>query len=164
MVVPGIGSIAAADVVGEGAELDEAHAAFDQTTREQALAGVGGFFRLGIVEAVEFLRCFGFAGDVAEVRDGGLHAPGHLVVRNGGLDVPVVLGGAGEALVHRADEVKLAALEVVRLARADIRDGFGFIGLNHAGLMLRGQEAVAEQTHAAMRCGCAAALQYDVAR
>ena len=71
--------------------------------------------------------------------------------------------GAGEAFVHRADEVELLALHVLRLTRADIRDGFGFIGLHDAGLMLCGQEAIAEQTHAAMRSGRAAALQHDVA-
>jgi hypothetical protein len=57
----------------------------------------------------------------------------------------------------------LLALHVVRLARADIRDRFGFIGLYDAGLMLCGQEAVAEKADTAMWSGRATALQYDVA-
>lgn len=162
VMVPRIGCIAAAEVVGERAELDEAHATLHESPGEQALAGVGGFFRLGIVEAVEFLGCLGLAGDVAEVGHGGLHAPGHLVVRNGGFDVRVVLRGAGKALVHRANEVELTALEAVRLSRANVGDGFGLIGLHDAGLVLRRQEAIAEKAHAAMRCGRAAALQHDV--
>ena len=163
VVVPGIRSIAAAEVVGERAEFDEAHAALDQAPSEQALAGVGGFFWLGIVEAVEFLRRLGFAGDVAEVGDGRLHAPGHLVVRNGGLDVHVVPCGAGKAFVHRTDEVELLALHVVRLARTDVGDGFGLIGFHDTGLMLCRQEAIAEKADAAMRCRCATALQHDIA-
>jgi hypothetical protein len=40
MVIPRIGGIAAADVAGETAELDEADAFFDEASGEQGLAGV----------------------------------------------------------------------------------------------------------------------------
>ena len=43
-------------------------------------------------------------------------------------------------------------------------DGFGFIGLHDAGLVLPRQEAIAEKAHAAVGRGRAATLQHDIAR
>jgi hypothetical protein len=92
-----------------------------------------------------------FAGDVAQLGHGGLHAPGHLVVRNAAstcMSCCVVL-----AKRRSIAPMKSSWRRWSRAADAGgCCHGFGFIGLDDAGLMLRGQEAIAEQvTHAAMR-------------
>ncbi len=64
----------------------------------------------------------------------------------------------------RADEIEPLPLERCRLARLDVLQRLAVVRLDDRRLMLRGQEAVAEQAHAAMRHGRVAALQHDVAR
>ena len=124
----------------------------------------GGGGGAGLVDAVEFLSRGGFAGEVAELGDGGLHAPGEFIVRDGGFHMRVVLGGGGKAAVHRADEVEAFALRSEWLLRADVFNGFGLIDLDDGGLMLGWKVSIAEQADAAMRNAGTAALQYDVAR
>ena len=162
VLVPRIGGLASADVLGEATEFDEADTAFDESACEEALAGVGGHAGAGIVDAVEFTGGFGLVGDVAEVGHGGLHAPGHFVVFDGGFDMAVVAGEAGEVAVHGADEVESLTLGGEGVARLDVGDGFCLIGLHDGSLVLGGEEAVAEETDAAVRGFGAAALEDDV--
>ena len=168
MLIPGVRGLAAAELLGEAAQLDEAHAALDETARQQALHAVGFAGAVGTVHAVEFLGGFGFAREIAEVGHGGLHAPGHLVVLNGGLDLAMRAEFTEEVLIEFTDEIEAAALKGGGLARADVADGFGLVHADDGGLMLGGQEAVAEQSHTAVWSQCATALQHhitwDVAR
>ncbi len=69
-------------------ELDEADAALGHAAGEEAVAGEGaGFFDFGAVEF--FVDGFVLAGEVGELGDGGLHAEGHFLLGDGGLDFGV---------------------------------------------------------------------------
>ena len=85
-------------------ELDEADAALGHAAGEEAVAGEGaGFLDFGAVESL--VELFVFAGEVGEFGDGGLHAEGHFLLGDGGLDFGVA--DFGELfLVELGDEVE----------------------------------------------------------
>lgn len=71
-------------------QLDVAGAAFQETSGEKAVAGKGSrFLNLG---AVEVESRFGFAGNVCQLGHAGLHAVGHLVLRDPGLNLWIAHG------------------------------------------------------------------------
>lgn len=69
-------------------ELDEADAALGHAAGKEAVAGEGaGFFDFGAVDF--FVEGFVLGGEVGELGDGGLHAEGHFLLGDGGLDFRV---------------------------------------------------------------------------
>jgi hypothetical protein len=88
-------------------DLDEAHAALDHPSREQALAREVG--ASGIIEAVEGLDLRGLLVDRQSLRRGRLHAVGELEALDARSEC--IVGGAGRtALIERGDDVELASL------------------------------------------------------
>ena len=80
-------------------ELDEAHAAFGQTPGQQTIARIAaGLARL---RAVHLKDGIGLLREIDELRHGGLHAVGHLVLRDSSLDL-------GVALRLQLDRIQLA--------------------------------------------------------
>ena len=72
-------------------DLGEANAALSEPSREQAVGGEGsGLLDLG---AIHLEGGLALAGDVCELRNRGLHAVGHLVLRDPGLDLRVADSG-----------------------------------------------------------------------
>ena len=125
---------------GAVVDLDEAHAAFDHAAGEEA-ESAHALGRL-VVEAVEFARGFGLAGEVDDAGRFGLHACGHLVTRQAGAEFGAVRVAGGEVLVHAVDQAELAGLQVCRdrFGRVEIRDRLGTALDAHA-LVARGHEA-----------------------
>jgi len=87
-------------------ELDAADTAFDEASGHEAVVGEGAWGAdIGSVFAEDG---FGFAGEVGEFGDGGLHLEGHLVLGDAGGDlgitpgVEVVLVERGEVVEHVA--------------------------------------------------------------
>ena len=85
-------------------ELDKTGSSFDEATGEEAIPGeAAGFVDLW---AVEIEDGFGLAGDVRQLRDGSLHAIGHLVLCDAGLNLGVAdlrvffLIQGGDAIEH----------------------------------------------------------------
>ena len=74
-----------------------------------------------------------------------------------------IAGFRGEAGIEFANEAEALALEGVGFARLDICEGRLAIHLDDAGLVLRGQEAIAEETQSAVRHARGAALEHDKA-
>src|SRR5262249_38521172 len=83
----------AADLLGQVAvlvtaavhELDEADAALDHAPGQQAVAGEAAV-RAGLVHAVQVERLPALPGKVGQLRHGGLHAVGHLVLGDARVD------------------------------------------------------------------------------
>ena len=71
-------------------ELDEAHAALGQPPGQQAVGGEGAVAALGAVQVEDLLR---LVGEVHQVRHAGLHAEGHLVLRDARGDLRIVDDG-----------------------------------------------------------------------
>src|SRR4051812_8111698 len=82
-------------------DVDEAHAALDETAREEAVGGEGAVlagaaaalgFDLGVfaIEAVHGEGLWGFAAEVDQFGGGGLHAEGQFVAGDAGGDFGVV--------------------------------------------------------------------------
>ena len=65
-------------------QLYESGAAFDEATGEKAVAGIGS--AAVDVRSVHVEDGLGFTGDVGEFWDAGLHAIGHLVLGDAGID------------------------------------------------------------------------------
>lgn len=61
VLVPWIAGLGALNRPPQAGQLDEAHSALDQAACGQALPGVCGQFGICGIDAVEFLRCLGFA-------------------------------------------------------------------------------------------------------
>ena len=69
-------------------ELDEADAALGHAAGEEAVAREGArIFDFGAVDF--FVEGFVFAGEIGELGNGGLHAEGHFLLSDGGLDFRV---------------------------------------------------------------------------
>ena len=65
-------------------ELDETYVSFGESSSEEAVRCVGArFFDIGTVHVQHVLR---FIGDIEEFRHAGLHAEGHFVLADSGLD------------------------------------------------------------------------------
>jgi hypothetical protein len=93
-------------------DFDEAHAAFDEASGEQALAGVdAGGFEIGF-ESVGLEGGRGFALELHQVGHFGLHPEGEFLIGDGGLDGIGAVGAAKEAMVETADEVEFAGLQL----------------------------------------------------
>ena len=120
--------------------LNETHASFDQTLRQQTAAAVLRCAR--VIEAVESLRLGGLAADVQDFRHGRLHAGGQFVTGQTGLQlrtgrVPFEVGG-----VQLAQQLKLVAAGSVRQAGGgpQVSDG-GAAGAERRSLVAGRQEA-----------------------
>ena len=90
-------------------ELDEAHAALGQATREQAIRGEGTVARLA---AVKLERLGPFAANVHQLRHAGLHAERHFILRDARGDLGIVrrahCAGAFSALMAATSPCWLA--------------------------------------------------------
>ena len=111
MLVPAVGADAGTE------QLDEPHAALDQPPGDQALAGEDLRRRIGIVKAVEPLGRRRLAAQAHELGDGRLHAEGQLVVGDRRFQAVVAAHPAQHALVERAQQIELRALELGRRLR-----------------------------------------------
>ena len=89
-------------IPGAVVTVDEADAAFDETSCEQAVVGVGAFAGFG---AVFFEGGFGFLGDVDGFGGGGLHSVGEFVGVDAGKDFGIA-DGVELFLVERFQEVE----------------------------------------------------------
>ena len=124
-------------------QLHETHVALGEAAREETIRRVGaGRFHLGSVEVENALR---FAGNVRELGHAGLHAEGHLVLRDARLDVRVAERGV-PAAVERGEFVeRFAARGAVHAGGIrEIQNGIARVAELHA-LMLRRQKAAAPQ-------------------
>ena len=98
-------------------ELDEADIALAESTGQQAVGGVRA--RALHVRSVEVEHVLRFLGQVEQVRDARLHAEGHLVLRDTGLDLRIAQDAV--ALVVKGGEL-------IELFAADFaRDTFGVL-------------------------------------
>ena len=122
-------------------ELDEAHTPLGEPTGEDAVRGIrSGLLRLGAVALVDV---GGFFGEISEVRHGGLHAEGHLVLIDPGLRFGIVVIGELEA-VQRGDIVEHGAAPLGGDAGRIGKEEHGvFAGAHAHALILRGQKAAA---------------------
>ena len=90
-------------------ELHKAGAAFDEATGDEAVAGEGsGFIDCG---TILLKGGFAFGGNVGELGHAGLHAIGHLVLRNAGGDFGVA-NFSQFAFVEFSDAVEHVATEL----------------------------------------------------
>ena len=109
-------------------ELDKAHSAFGQTTREQTIRCKGAIPRLGAVHVEDVL---GFIRDIHQARHRGLHLERHLVLRNAGRDLRIVnfavvnLIQSVHGINHRA---LVVAGDSLRIAHVEHRITFGMEG------------------------------------
>ena len=124
-------------------ELDEAAAAFGQTTREQAVGREGAVAGLAAVEG-EGLG--GFARDVHEAGHAGLHPERHLILGDAGGDLSVA-DFAGADLVEAVDCFDVALLRGTRDAGrvVKVKDRIP-LGAQLDALMFGGEEAAAPLT------------------
>ena len=100
-------------------KLDEPHAALGQSPRLQAVGGeCARFFHVVAVHLEHLLR---FAGDVGDLRDGGLHAKRHFVLGDARLDLGVRVAGElqlvqfAEAVEHHASAFAVDAAWVLQV-------------------------------------------------
>ncbi len=142
-----LGELAAEAAVGVPAaveELHEADAAFAEAAGHEGVVGVGA--GLPCILAVEFEGAVWLAGNVGEFRHGHLHAEGHLVLRDTGLDFGIVeflmvdLVECAEVIERFAAEIAADALGIV-----EIEDGV-FAGTKADALVFRGKKARAPES------------------
>ena len=95
-------------------ELDEAHAAFREPAREQAVRCEGAVARF--LHAIRFEHRLGLLGKVRQVRHRGLHLEGHLVLRDARLDLGIDALGAEHSIqpLHLIHHLPLRALAHAR--------------------------------------------------
>jgi hypothetical protein len=120
-----VGVPCAAALGGAAVDLDDSDAAFDESAGEEAFSA--GVFGVGVVEAVEFARFFGFGSEVDGFGHFGLHAQGEVVGGHsraqGGVVFPV-FEVLGVELAEEVDAVLLRAeWEVGR--GVEVEDGGG---------------------------------------
>ena len=89
-------------VVGTGPDLDEADAAFDEASGDEA--AFGHFGGDGIVEAVEFAGGGGLAGEAEDFGGAELEFSGHLVGRDAGFEAGVAFVGLEVGAVDLVEE------------------------------------------------------------
>ena len=128
-------------------ELDEAHAALDETPREKAIAPVNR--GLGMIHAVERLGALAFAAEIDGGRCLSLHGVGELVGADSRVEFGVVGAHRGVVAIERGQEVELVALAAVAEAFrvVEILDGRAF-GAELDALIHAGHEAAAPIAHA----------------
>ena len=122
-------------------ELHEAHAALDETSREDAVGGVAAWASgIGTVELEDLV---GLVGEVGELGHAGLHAEGHLILADAGRDLGVA-GAFESASVQFGESVEHLAAESAGKALGVAQVEHGILGAAelHA-LVTRGQEAAA---------------------
>jgi hypothetical protein len=138
--------------VGAVEELDEADAAFDQAAGEDAVAGEGGFDRVGrVVGAVEAEDVGGFGGEIAEAGHAQLHTGGEFVAGDAGEQAGVAGMPFEVPLVHAAQEGAGGAVGVRVDAggREEMADRFA--GGHGGALEHRGEEARTPVVRARLR-------------
>ncbi len=121
-------------------ELDEANATLGHAPGKEAVAGEGtGFFDFGSVDL--FVVFFVFLGEVGEFGDGGLHAEGHFLLGDGGLDFGVA-HFIHVLVVELGDEVEhlVAGFPVDAFGVGKEEDGVAG-GLEGDALVFGGEEA-----------------------
>ena len=97
-------------------EMDERHSAFCHASGEYAVAGERA--RALGVRAVQIRHALGFLSDVHQLRHTGLHAEGHLVLRNARLGFRVteflklLLIDLGYSVEHTATQIAVDAFGV----------------------------------------------------
>ena len=124
-------------------KLDETHVALGEAAGEQAVRGVAaGALDVGAVRVEHALR---FLRKVGEIGHAGLHAKGHFVLRDAGLDFRIA-ERVVPALVERGEFVeRLAAHRAVHAGRvAEVKHGVAGVAKFHA-LMFRRQKARAPE-------------------
>ncbi len=144
MLVPAVGAVALG-----GQEFDEPDTAFHHAAGEQA--GAAEVFGILFIEAVEFGGGFGFAGQIDQLRDGGLHAEGELVIGYRGVDLVDCAVAVRDAAVEAMEQVELALCGLgIGFARGDVGDGEA-AAAEERGLVAGGEEAATEDVDAAGR-------------
>ena len=129
-------------------ELDEADVAFAEATGQEAVRGVGA--RALHVGTVEIEHMLGFLRQIEQLGHAGLHAEGHLVLGDSGLDLRVAEDTV--ALVVKGGElVELFAADFTRdtFGILEVEDAFAFIAelypLEFGGQEARTPESVVER-------------------
>ena len=132
--------------------LHEADAALDQAARQQAAAAEVRADR--VVEAVELLRRFRFAGDIGRFRRRHLHPEGQLVGLHARGQVRVAIARSQVLLVHGSQRVEQVALLFGLHAggAAEIEDRAAAVAERSA-LVGRGQEALSIDSGSAADAG-----------
>ena len=153
VLIPGVGAVATADALIAAGEFDEADAAFDEASGDEALEGVFGLLRVGAIDAVEEFGGWGFGGDVGEFGDGFLHEEGGFGVGDRGDDGVFGGGPGGEGGVEFGDEVEGASLFGFEEGWGDIGDGAVIGEIEDGALVGGGEEGIAEEADAAVRDG-----------
>ena len=124
-------------------ELDEAHAALGQPTRQQAVGGVRpGFPRVGSIELESMLW---LARQIHQGRDRGLHAIGHLVLGDprGDLRIAKRFGAQAVDFLHGVEDVPaIAPVDSRRISQ--VEHGIA-PGAEPDALISRGQETAAPE-------------------
>src|SRR5579872_949854 len=115
--------------------LDEAHAAFCETAREQALPAK--VVRLIAVEPVELFRRVGLAVNLQRFRGYGLHSKGQLKSLDTALQLGVVIARQRMPAVHFLKHVQLETLELRSYVAYQVLDRLGKIAGPKAGISER---------------------------
>ena len=156
----GVPAVVAADP--RAGQLDEAHALLHQSAGDETLHAERARRVVLGVEPIKFTRCLGLALDIDQLRHGRLHAVGHLVIRDGRLELVHLPQPIEHALIEFVQQSQLGLLNArPAFARANVRQRF-LAGLEHCCLMTGRQEAVAKIVPTAGRDQ--AAVEHDKAR
>ena len=134
-------------------ELNKAHASFDESAGEQAIAGVGGFFSGAPVQGEGGLI---FAREIHEFRRAGLHAVGCFVAIEAGEDFRIT-GGCELFVIEGGDgglEVEFG-FTAQPLRAAKVEDGIAG-GAEGDSLKRGGEESAAPQCRAGARAAWSA--------
>ena len=121
-------------------KLDEADTALNEPAGDQAAAAV--FLGGGVIEAIELLRLFGFAGKVERFRHGALHSRGGLEVRDARGQFCVLGKASRMVLVDLFDELELIRASCGRNFRGGLQVEDGrFAAAERRALVNGGEEA-----------------------
>ncbi len=134
-------------------ELNKAHASFDESAGEQAIAGVGGFFSGAPVQGE---GAFIFAREIHEFRRAGLHAVGCFVAIETGEDFRIT-GGRELFVIEGGDgglEVEFG-FTAESLRAAKVEDGIAG-GAEGDSLKRGGEKSAAPQCRAGARAAWSA--------
>ena len=143
--------VPAVAATGRASQLDEAHAAFDQPPREQALLGEGGGHLVRRADAIHPFRRVCLAAHVHQFGHRSLHAIGELVVRDGTLERVEFSETFHDSGVELAHERELRVLQRgLRLSGNHVRHRVR-AGLEDRALIRCGEKAAVEVVEAAGR-------------
>ena len=130
MLIPG--RIVAVEA-GAG-DFDETHSVLDQPPRAQRLSGVETLVFVAGIQSVESADVLGFAADVGDFRDCGLHEECGFVVFDGAFDCLGIGALHGEFGVLFSQQRELAALNCCVIGGLDVVDRQAF-GTHHCRLV-----------------------------